>query len=223
MAFLNVKIGQIVQKLWPRKVRLSQMTHEKVRFFSAHQVSKIHKKYLEWEKNCRKRGFWCKKPWGIHWSWFQSSISSHLGWNWEFMQITLRTALQKMTHYHTLTPLNPPKTCFETPKLLLKDCLPLASNTPHPHPPFFSLLAAFWPLILTHFPPPWGSTTPFHSLSQALSGPPLQKLPLHTRPIGSQIITDYQSTQFCDLFSLVPMKYEKKRWKKAPFLRPKKG
>ena len=33
------------------------MTHEKVRFFSAHQVSKIHKKYLEWQKNAEKGVF----------------------------------------------------------------------------------------------------------------------------------------------------------------------
>ena len=140
------------------------------------------------QKNCQLKGFWCKKLWGIHWSQFQSSISCRFGRNWQFIQLTLRTAPQKKARYYTLRPLNPLKTWFEAPKLLLKDCPPLVSNTYAP-PPFFSLLATSWPLSLTHYPAPWGSTTPFHSVLQPLFDHPLQNFSLQTRPIGPQIIT----------------------------------
>ena len=42
---------------------------------------------------------------------------------------------QKRAPYHTLRPLNPLKTWFEAPKLFLKDCPPLISNT-YASPPF---------------------------------------------------------------------------------------
>ena len=108
----------------------------------------VSKRAWNGQKTCQRRGFRCKKSWGIHWSWFQSTKSSHFARNWWFMQITLRTAHLKTAHYHTLTPLNPQKIWFEAPKFLLNDCLPLASNTTYPPPFFFLLLAAFWPLVL---------------------------------------------------------------------------
>ena len=89
-------------------------------------------------ENCQRRGFRCKNSWGIHWSWFQSSKSSHFARNWWFMQINLRTAHWKRAHYHTLTPLNPQKSWFEAPSFFLNDCLPLASNTPYSPPPFLT-------------------------------------------------------------------------------------
>ena len=69
------------------------------------------------------------------------------------MQITLRTAHQKRAHYHTLTPLNPFKTWFEALSMLLKDCLPLASNPPSPPPLFLTPCCILTPSFFGGKPP----------------------------------------------------------------------
>ena len=113
----------------------------------------VSKRAWSGPKYCQRRGFWCKKSWGIHWSWFQSVKSSHFARNWWFMQITLRTEHWKRAHYHTLTPLNPQRSWFEAPNFLLNACLSLASDTPH-HPSLcFTLTCILTPSLGGKKPP----------------------------------------------------------------------